>query len=63
MRPLFVCQVLDPKRKGTLLWKAWWHYGDRYGEHMWLWRPVCWARRRHEDDSYGDCVVCGERMR
>lgn len=60
MRPLFQMALDDPRRKGSLLWRIWWHHGDKvWWIPMWVWRPVCWfSRRQHTSDSYGACVIC-----
>jgi hypothetical protein len=46
------------------LHKLWWHWGDGgWLGWPWIWRPYCWLRGHHENDSYDSCVFCGIDMR
>ena len=35
---------------------------DGYFPPLWIWRPYCWLHRKHEDDSYGECVYCRKAL-
>jgi hypothetical protein len=47
-------------RNGSLLHRVWWHWSDALWP-LWVWRPYCWIRRRHEQ-HYSACVFCGIEM-
>ena len=49
-------------KTGSMIHAVWGWYSDTIYVCMWVWRPYCWLRRHHDDDSYGYCVTCRKKL-